>query len=122
MAEKSRTQRAEADVTLEHYYDYEARFIKQKREQERINFLPRVIKPVMFAQGEFALGDMRVFSRYTVAPLSTLDSCRFSRVEVVRQSEPKRMAPSLLADIFLFQAAVTRFRITLDLLFRLGIW
>ena len=42
--------------TSENYYDYEARFVKQKREQERINVLPRVIKPAMFAKGEFALG------------------------------------------------------------------
>ena len=98
MAEKSRTQRAEADVTSEHYYDYEARFIKQKREQERINILPRVIKPAMFAQGEFALGDMRVFSRYTVAPLSTL-TCGFLELKAGEQSEPKRMMPSLLAYI-----------------------
>ena len=49
------------EIAAEHYYDYEARFVKQKREQERINILPRVIKPAMFAKGEFALGDMRVF-------------------------------------------------------------
>ena len=48
---------AEPETSAEHYYDYEARFVKQKREQERINILPRVIKPAMFAKGEFALGD-----------------------------------------------------------------
>ena len=64
------------ETSAENYYDYEARFVKQKREQERINVLPRVIKPAMFAKGEFALGDMRVFSRYTVAPLSSL-TCGF---------------------------------------------
>jgi quercetin dioxygenase-like cupin family protein len=86
------------DTSAEHYYDYEARFIKQKREQERINILPRVIKPAMFANGEFALGDMRVFSRYTVAPLSTL-TCGFLDLKAGAQSEPKRIVPSLLAYI-----------------------
>ena len=85
-------------ASSEHYYDYEARFIKQKREQERINILPRVIKPAMFAKGEFALGDMRVFSRYTVAPLSAL-TCGFLGLRPDAQTEPKRMIPSLIAYI-----------------------
>ncbi len=96
MADKKK--QSAADVTAEHYYDYEARFIKQKREQERINFLPRVIKPAMFAKGEFALGDMRVFSRYTVAPLSTL-TCGFIDLPAGGKSEPRRMIPSLFAYI-----------------------
>ena len=100
MAEKSRTKQrgSEADTTSEHYYDYEARFIKQKREQERINFLPRVIKPAMFAKGEFALGDMRVFSRYTVAPLSTL-TCGFLDLSAGGQTKPRRMIPSQIAYV-----------------------
>jgi quercetin dioxygenase-like cupin family protein len=79
-------------------YDYEARFIKQKREHERIAMLPRVIKPGMFAPGEFALGDMRVFGRYTVAPLSAL-TCGFMDVKPNEQSAPRRMTPSILAYI-----------------------
>jgi len=86
------------EMAAEHYYDYEARFVKQKREQERINILPRVIKPAMFAKGEFALGDMRVFSRYTVAPLSTL-TCGFLDLQPGAQTEPRRMIPSLIAYI-----------------------
>src|ERR1043166_9707611 len=82
----------------EQYYAYEARFVKQKREQERINILPRVIKPAMFAKGEFALGDMRVFSRYTVAPLSTL-TCGFLELPAGARTEPRRMIPSLIAYI-----------------------
>lgn len=85
-------------TAAEHYYDYEARFIKQKREQERINILPRVIKPAMFAKGEFALGDMRVFSRYTVAPLSTL-TCSFIELIAGAEAAPRRMIPSLIAYI-----------------------
>ena len=75
MAQKNRKadEGSQAGITAEHYYDYEARFVKQKREQERINILPRVIKPAMFAKGEFALGDMRVFSRYTVGAAQHAD-------------------------------------------------
>src|SRR5262247_4379587 len=85
-------------VSAEHYYDYEARFIKQKREQERINVLPRVIKPAMFAKGEFALGDMRVFGRYTVAPLSVL-TCGFLELRPGQEIEPRRMIPSNIAYV-----------------------
>jgi quercetin dioxygenase-like cupin family protein len=100
MAQKHRESHAgnEPESAEEHYYDYEARFVKQKREQERINILPRVIKPAMFAKGEFALGDMRVFSRYTVAPLSTL-TCGFLDLRPGAQTEPRRMIPSLIAYI-----------------------
>ena len=86
------------ETSAENYYDYEARFVKQKREQERINVLPRVIKPAMFAKGEFALGDMRVFSRYTVAPLSSL-TCGFLEMKPGTQLAPKRMVPSAIAYI-----------------------
>lgn len=89
---------AESFADAEHYYDYEARFIKQKREQERINILPRVIQPAMFAKGEFALGDPRVFSRYTVAPLSAL-TCSFVELGAAADMAPRRMIPSLIAYI-----------------------
>jgi len=89
---------AENPAATEHYYDYEARFIKQKREQERINILPRVIKPAMFAKGEFALGDPRVFSRYTVAPLSAL-TCSFIELGAGGETAPRRMIPSVVVYI-----------------------
>ena len=95
---REREHRTEQETSAENYYDYEARFVKQKREQERINILPRVIKPAMFAKGEFALGDMRVFSRYTVAPLSSL-TCGFVQLKPGAQSDPKRMIPSGIAYI-----------------------
>lgn len=100
MAQKNKelSDRSQAETTAEHYYDYEARFVKQKREQERINILPRVIKPAMFAKGEFTLGDMRVFSRYTVAPLSML-TCGFLELQPGAQTKPRRMIPSLIAYI-----------------------
>src|SRR5262245_36611539 len=88
----------QSQVSAEHYYDYEARFINQKREQERINILPRVIKPAMFAKGEFALGDMRVFGRYTVAPLSVL-TCGFLELKAGGETEPRRMIPSCIAYV-----------------------
>jgi quercetin dioxygenase-like cupin family protein len=96
MAEKNSPVKDPA--AAEHYYDYEARFIKQKREQERINILPRVIKPAMFAKGEFALGDPRVFSRYTVAPLSAL-TCSFVELGAGDETAPRRMIPSVVAYI-----------------------
>jgi mannose-6-phosphate isomerase-like protein (cupin superfamily) len=82
----------------EYDYDYEARFIKQKREHERVAILPRVVKPAMFAHGEFALGDMRVFARYTVAPLSAL-TCAFADLRGGEESAPRRMIPSVVAYI-----------------------
>jgi quercetin dioxygenase-like cupin family protein len=96
--EREREQSKKQETSAENYYDYEARFVKQKREQERINILPRVIKPAMFAKGEFALGDMRVFSRYTVAPLSAL-TCGFLALRPGAPTEPRRMIPSLIAYI-----------------------
>src|ERR1044071_2491619 len=96
--ERKREVLREHETASEHYYDYEARFVKQKREQERINILPRVIKPAMFAKGEFALGDMRVFSRYTDAPLSVL-TCGFLELPAGAQTEPRLMIPSLIAYI-----------------------
>src|SRR5215510_362521 len=92
--EHSKPSQASAD----HYYDYEARFIKQKREQEQINILPRVIKPAIFAKGEFALGDLRVFGRYTVAPLSVL-TCGFLDLRTGEETEPRRMIPSCIAYV-----------------------
>src|SRR5499433_3231393 len=88
----------QSQAPAEHYYDYEARFIKQKREQERINILPRVVKAAMFAKGEFALGDMRVFGRYTVAPLSVL-TCGFLDLRPGEETEPRRMIPSCIAYV-----------------------
>src|SRR5581483_4269843 len=54
------------------YYDYEGRFIKQKLERDRVALLPRVLKPPMFAKGGHVLGDIRVFERLSVSPLSAL--------------------------------------------------
>ena len=74
MAEKERVREGlrEQEVDPKLYYDYEGRFIKQKLERERMELLPRVVKPPMFAKGGHILGDLRVFERYTVAPLSAL--------------------------------------------------
>ena len=98
MAEKRAEQQIAGASAAAYDYDYEARFIKQKREHERIAMLPRVIKPAMFAPGEFALGDARVFGRYTVAPLSAL-TCGFLVLAAGAASEPRRMIPSVVAYI-----------------------
>src|SRR5262249_25019154 len=63
-----------------------------------INILPRVIKPVMFAKAEFALGDPRVFGRYTMAPLSAL-TCSFVELSGGADTAPRRMIPSVIAYI-----------------------
>ena len=63
MAEKERVREGlrETEVDPKLYYDYEGRFIKQKLERERMELLPRVVKPPMFAKGGHILGDLRVF-------------------------------------------------------------
>ncbi len=93
---KERLRQEEMDPKL--YYDYEGRFIKQKMEREQMNILPRVIKPQMFAKGGFVLGDIRVFERYTVAPLSVL-SCSFLDIKPGERTELQRMIPSQIAYI-----------------------
>ena len=47
MAEMKREQEhpTQSETSAENYYDYEARFVKQKREQERINVLPASSSP-----------------------------------------------------------------------------
>jgi quercetin dioxygenase-like cupin family protein len=52
----------------------------------------------MFAPGEFALGDMRVFGRYTVAPLSAL-TCGFLEMAAGGETRVQRMIPSVIAYI-----------------------
>ena len=93
---KERLRQDEMDPKL--YYDYEGRFIKQKLERERMDMLPRVVKPAMFAKGGHALGDLRVFERYTVAPLSSM-TCSFLEVAVGNQSEKQRTIPSMAVYI-----------------------
>lgn len=58
------------------YYDYERRFITQHLERDRMDILPRVVKPAMFSKMGHPLGDVRVFDRFTVAPISML-TCSF---------------------------------------------
>jgi mannose-6-phosphate isomerase-like protein (cupin superfamily) len=100
MAEKERVREAlrEQEVDPKLYYDYEGRFIKQKLERERMELLPRVVKPAMFAKGGHVLGDLRVFERYTVAPLSAL-TCSFLDVKAGDRTEKIRMIPSMIAYI-----------------------
>jgi mannose-6-phosphate isomerase-like protein (cupin superfamily) len=89
--EKERLKQEEISPKL--YYDYEGRFIKQKLERERMELLPRVVKPELFAKGGHALGDLRVFERFTVGPLSAL-TCSTLEVKPGERTELKRMIPS----------------------------
>jgi quercetin dioxygenase-like cupin family protein len=100
MAEIERVKESlrEEEVDPKLYYDYEGRFIKQKLERERMELLPRVVKPPMFAKGGNVLGDLRVFERYTVAPLSAL-TCGFLDVKPGARSEKIRLVPSMIAYI-----------------------
>jgi quercetin dioxygenase-like cupin family protein len=100
MAEEERVRERlrEEEVDPKLYYDYEGRFIKQKLERERMELLPRVVKPPMFAKGGNVLGDLRVFERYTVAPLSAA-TCSFLEVKPGQRSEKTRLIPSMIAYI-----------------------
>ena len=100
MAEKERVREGlrETEVDPKLYYDYEGRFIKQKLERERMELLPRVVKPPMFAKGGHILGDLRVFERFTVAPLSALTSS-FVELKAGERSEKVRLIPSMIAYI-----------------------
>jgi|SRR5579884_291358 quercetin dioxygenase-like cupin family protein len=93
---KERLIQREVDPKL--YYDYEGRFIKQKLERERMQLLPRVVKPAMFSKLGWALGDPRVFERYSVAPLSAL-TCRFLELGPGEHTERQRLVPSQVAYI-----------------------
>lgn len=93
---RERLRQDEVDPKL--YYDYEGRFIKQKLERERMDILPRVVKPAMFAKGGHALGDLRVFERYAVAPLSALTGS-FIEIEAGGRTERQRMLPSMVAYV-----------------------
>ena len=93
---KERLRQEEMDPKL--YYDYEGRFIKQKLERERMDLLPRVVKPAMFAKGGHALGDVRVFERYSVAPLSSM-TCSFLQVKPGGKTELQRTIPAVIAYV-----------------------
>jgi len=62
MAQKNRKadEGSQAGITAEHYYDYEARFVKQKREQERIK--PPLARLLLVRSGRFPLaaGNARI--------------------------------------------------------------
>ncbi len=96
--ERVRENLREEEVDPKLYYDYEGRFIKQKLERERMELLPRVVKPPMFAKGGHILGDLRVFERFTVAPLSAL-TCSFMEAGSGERTEKIRLVPSMIAYI-----------------------
>jgi quercetin dioxygenase-like cupin family protein len=91
-AERESLRTAEVDQAT--YYDYEARFIRQNAERERIRTLPRVVPPELFARGGHALGDVRVFERLTVGPLSAL-TCRMLDLAPGTATPRERRVPTL---------------------------
>jgi quercetin dioxygenase-like cupin family protein len=93
---KERLNESEIDPKL--YYDYEGRFIMQNLEKEHVMLLPRVLKPALFARGGHALGDLRVFERYLVGPLSMI-TCSFLGLAPNGRTEKQRMLPSQVAYV-----------------------
>jgi quercetin dioxygenase-like cupin family protein len=89
------------------YYDYEGRFIKQKLERDRMRLLPRVVPPQLFAPGGHALGDVRVFERFTAGPISAL-TCRFLDLEPGERTPLERRIPSLTAYALQGSGVVTQ--------------
>src|SRR5437879_5494855 len=100
MAEQELTKESlyQKEVDPKLYYDYEGRFIKQKLERERMQLLPRVIKPAMFSKNGWALGDLRVFERYSVGPLSSL-TCKFIDLDARQHTDEERQIPAQMAYI-----------------------
>ncbi len=86
------------EMDPKYYYDYEGLIIKERLEREHMYLLPRVVKPPMFAKGGHALGDLRVFERYTVGPLSSL-TCSFVDLEPGARTDRQRMIPSLVGYV-----------------------
>ena len=93
---KERLNESELDPKL--YYDYEGRFIMQNLEKEHVMLLPRVVKPALFARGGHALGDLRIFERYLVGPVSMI-TCSFLGLAPGARSERKRSLPSQIAYV-----------------------
>jgi len=93
--EREREHLGEREVDARLYYDYEGRFVKQRLERDRMRMLPRVVKPAMFAPSGHALGDVRVFERFTVGPVSAL-TCRFLELGPGERTPVERRIPILL--------------------------
>lgn len=92
--ERERQELRTHEVDPRLYYDYEGRFIKQTLERDRVRLLPRVVVPERFAAGGHALGDARVFERFTAGPISMF-TCRFVELGPGESTPPQRRIPSL---------------------------
>ena len=97
MAERERVREdlEQRHVDARLYYDYEGRFVKQRLERDRMRMLPRVVKPAMFAASGHSLGDVRVFERFTVGPVSAL-TCRFLELGPGERTPVERRIPILV--------------------------
>lgn len=92
--ERERQELRTHEVDPRLYYDYEGRFVKQTLERDRVRLLPRVVPPARFATGGHALGDPRVFERFTAGPLSMF-TCRFLDLGPGESTPVQRRIPSL---------------------------
>ncbi|MBF4769395.1 cupin domain-containing protein [Nocardioides agariphilus] len=105
--EKEAVELTTSEVDPRLYYDYEGRFIKQKLERDRMRLLPRVVPPQLFAPGGHALGDVRVFERFTAGPISSL-TCRFLRLGPGESTPLERRIPSLTVYVLEGSGTVTQ--------------
>ena len=108
MAERERVREdlEQEQVEARLYYDYEGRFVKQRLERDRMRMLPRVVKPAMFAPSGHSLGDVRVFERFTVGPVSAL-TCRFVELGAGERTPRERRIPILLLFVLEGDGVVT---------------
>lgn len=103
--QREREDLATQAITPQIYYEYESRFIRQKLERDRMRLLPRVVKPEMFASGGHALGDIRVFERFTAGPVSAM-TCRFLQLAAGEATPRERRIPALLGYVIEGDGAV----------------
>src|SRR5688500_1459712 len=105
--EREREDLEQRHVDARLYYDYEGRFVKQRLERDRMRMLPRVVKPAMFAPSGHPLGDVRVFERFTVGPVSAL-TCRFVELGAGERTPEERRIPLLVMFVIEGDGVVTQ--------------
>lgn len=104
--QKEQVELASSAMSPQLYYEYETRFIRQKLERDRVRLLPHVVVPEMFAHGGHALGDVRVFERFTAGPVSAM-TCRFLELRGGESTPRERRIPTLLAYVLDGNGTVT---------------
>lgn len=105
--EMERQQLATKAVDPKLYYDYEGRFIRQRLERDWMRMQPHVVKPGMFAKGGHALGDVRVFERFTIGPISSM-TCGFVELRAGESTPAQRRTPSMVGYVVAGSGATAR--------------